>query len=307
VSDLVPIGTQPGSVSALINEDLVVASVATVAYQISKLFLRTTDSTTDALVASIRNATGGGGDGLACTIADGEIDGVSSGSAITVDVGEKVYVRVTSANAARLNLSGWFEREGAAGAASYLTTLTRLKTILGIDAATWDDELNQLIDSVSVEIQNYLGRMIIQTTATDEKLTALRGDSIICTRHRPIISIASLTEAGTALVADTDYEIEEQDKEAGQIVRLSGGYPTTWNASHRTIVLTYDHGYATVPAALSQAATELAAFDFQQSKSGQGRLALRSSIADPGGSGEYMTRGQLWEAQKTRLDAYARM
>jgi hypothetical protein len=308
VSDTVPIGTQPGSISALIDEDLVLSSAATAAYQISKLFLRTTDSTTDAVVASIRNATGGGGDGLACTIADAANDGVSTGSAIDVDVGEKVYLRLTSGNSARRNLSGWFEREGAtASVVSYLTTISRLKTMLGIAVSTWDAELNQLIDSVSVEIQNYLGRQIIQTTATSEKLTALQGDSIICTRHRPIISIASISEAGTALVEDTGYEITEQDKERGQIVRLSGGYPTAWSSSHRRIEITYDHGFTSVPSPITQAATELAAFDFLQSKSGDGRLALRSSVADPGGSGEYRAREELWAAQKTRLDSYARM
>jgi hypothetical protein len=307
MSDTVGIGTQPGSISALIDQDLVVAAVATQAYTISKIFLRTTDSTTDTVVASIRNAVGGGGDGLDITIAAGSADGVSSGAGITVDIGEKAYVRLTSGNAARQNLSGYFERDSAAGEGVSLTTLTRLKTFLGETTGDNDDILDDLIESVSEEINSWLGHQIKQATATGEKLTALRGESIVCTLHRPIISIASLTEAGTALVEDTGFEITEQDKERGQIVRLSGGYPTPWNSAHRTIVLTYDHGYAIVPPDISQAATELAAFDFLQSKQGQFRLALRGSVNDPGGSGEYRSREELWAAQLRRLEAYARM
>jgi hypothetical protein len=250
--DKVPIGTHPGSVSGLLNQDLILAPAATEQYTVERLWLRRTDDTTDALVASIRNATAGGGDGLACTIADAAESGVSSAAAITVDIGESLYLRVTSANALSQNLSGWFETEVTTGVVTALTTLARVKRFWSIGVTTNDVLLNELIAAVSGEIQAWLGRRILQTTATAEKPAAPLGDHILQLDNRPVISITSVSEAGTALVDGTDFECVEMDKKCGQVIRLSGGYPYPWNSALRRISVTYEHGYATVPEEIAQ-------------------------------------------------------
>jgi hypothetical protein len=305
--DKVPIGTHPGSVSGLLNQDLIVAPAATAQYTVERVWLRRTDDTTDALVASIRNATAGGGDGLACTIADAAESGVSSAAAITVDIGESLYLRVTSANALSQNLSGWFETEVTTGVVTALTTLARVKRFWSIGVTTNDVLLNELIAAVSGEIQAWLGRRILQTTATAEKPAAPLGDHILQLDNRPVISITSVSEAGTALVDGTDFECVEMDKKCGQVIRLSGGYPYPWNSALRRISVTYEHGYATVPEEIAQAATELVLFDYLQSTPGGPRHALRASVHDPGGSGDYLTRDECWRAQLHRLSPHRRM
>lgn len=307
MSDRVPIGTHPGSISGLIDQDLIVAPPAVASYSVDSLFLRTTDDTTDDLVASIRNATGGGGDGLACTIADGEESGVSSGSAITVDVDESLYIRVTAGNALRMNLSGWFQIEGPPGVTALLTSLLRVKTYWGISGTDDDTLIYSLILEVSGRIQNWVGDDILQTTATAEKHTLPLGDHILQLNHRPIVSIASITEAGTALVEDTDFECGEAEKKLGQVIRISGGYPASWNTGERRISATYDHGFATVPEEIAEAATRLATSRYLLTKPGGGRLALRGSSHDPGGAGEYMAPEEVWQEMLPQLVPFKRM
>lgn len=305
--DKVPIGTHPGKATNLVDEDLILAPPEAVVYTIERLFLRRTDSTTDALVATIRNATGGGGDGLSCTIADSKESGVSSAAAITVDIGESVYLRVSSANALSLNVSGWFETEGTTGVTTALTNLARVKRFWGIGVGDFDVILNEMIASVSAEIQSWLHRKILQTTATAEKPDAPLGSDILQLKHLPIVSIDSISELGNALVEDTDFESLEGDREVGQVRRISGDAPSAWTTARRRISVTYDHGYATVPKDVEQAATELVVFDFIQSQPSQKRFMLRGTAHDAGGTGEYQSRADCWEAQIPRLASYGRM
>jgi hypothetical protein len=291
-------------VSQLVDVDVMVAP-DDAAKLITRVFVQRTDEEAgDVVTLSIRNATAGGGEGISVTLADGESEATASGS-ITVEASEPTYLRVSAADSNSQNLRGWFEVDGAAGVTSALTSLARVEQFL--DADTGDDDLiNNLVAAVSSEIQNWLDRAIVQATATNEKLDSI-GDSKLHTRYFPIISISSLTENGTALVEDTGFECLEHDKLSGRLVRISSGYPAAWAAGQRIVKLTYSHGYATVPAAITQAATELVAFDYMQSgASAQARFGLTGKALDTGGSSSYTTREQLWEACKPRLAPYRR-
>jgi hypothetical protein len=70
--------------------------------------------------------------------------------------------------------------------------------------------------------------------------------------RRPIVSVASITEDGTALDS-ADYEINSG---AGLVMRLSSDALTYWRACKITIV--YDAGWETVPVDLKLAASKLA-------------------------------------------------
>ena len=308
MSDRIPIGTIPGVTSALEDVDILIATLG-VACTISRVLLRQTDyddggATDTSVTASVRNATAGGGEGISVTIADQAQSNVGTGS-VTVEADESIYLRVSSGNATSMNLTGWVEISDAAGVTTALTSLARVKEFLNISGSTDDDRINTLIAAVSAEIQGAIGRKIIQATVTDERVDSI-GDHVIGVNEYPIISVSSLSEDGTALTEDTGFEMKAQDLARGQIVRLSGGDPTAWASGRRIVTVTYSHGYATVPEDIKQAATELVAFDYNSEKPTGARFGMRGKALDAGGSSDYLTRGEVWDAQRHRLAAYRR-
>lgn len=188
---------------------------------------------------------------------------------------------------------------------SLLTSLERVKEFLQI-AETDDKLLGNLVVAVSGEIEAYLGRSINQATVTDERLDS-PGKHYLLLSYAPIVSITTVEENDVSLVEDTDFECKAQDKLIGHLIRISGGSVTDWASGVRVVTVTYVHGYATVPYAIVQAATELVAFDYLQSpSSGQGRFGLDGKVLEAGGVSRYMTREALWEVQKPRLSVYRR-
>jgi hypothetical protein len=309
MSDRIPIGTIPGITSQLDGVDVLIATLG-VACTVTRVLLRQTDyddsgATNTSVVGTIRNAASGGGEGISFTIPDQGQSVVATGT-LVVDADESIYLRVSAGNDTSMNLTGWVEVSGAAGVTTALTSLVRVKQFLNISGSADDDRLNTLIAAVSAEIQGAIGRKIIQATVTNERVDSF-GDHTIAVREYPIISVSSLTENLTALVEDTGFEMKAQDLDAGRIIRLSGGYPAAWARGQRVVTVTYSHGYATVPEDIKQAATELVAFDYNQEKDGGARFGLTGKVGAAGGDSGYLTRGQVWEAQKTRLSAYQRM
>lgn len=312
MSDRIPIGTVPGLASQLVNEDVLIGALG-VAATVSRIFLRHTDyddsgATDTAVTGTIRNATGGGGEGISFTIVD-QTQGITATGTLSLAAGDSIYLRVTVAGISQ-NLTGWIEATSAAGVTTALTSLARVKQSLGISVADDDDLLNTLIAGVSAEVQKWLKRQIVQATATDERISVPVPSYKAQTLHDPIISVASLTEGGTALVEDTDFEIEEQDLAAGQIIRISGANadPIAWSTAPRTIKLTYEHGYVTVPEGIAAAATALAAKDYEDSEpSGKMRAGLRSRTMATGEDVTFLTRAEVWKEQESRLSPYRRL
>jgi len=305
VGDRIPIATIPGLISPWVGSDIRISPAGS-AFTIERVFLQRTDApgAGGVVTASVRNATGGGGDGIELSIVGTKTDSSKTGS-VTVGVSEAVYVRVSAADSESMNLRGWFEITGGSVVTGLLTTLVRVKRELGITGSEDDGILNELIESVTGEIQGALRCRFIQTTATSEKQDSI-GDYYIPLDHYPVVSIASVSESSNVLVADTDYEATEQDKAAGRITRLASGDPATWAAGKRVVEVTYDYGYASVPDAIVQAATELAAYDYQTADPGGRRLGLNSKVLSSGGDASYSSREELWNAQRSRFAAYIR-
>ncbi len=227
-------------------------------------------------VIQINTAADGSGSKITVTIADGENIGTASGS-VGVPAGSCLDMIVGSDSGGSVGLSGFITGTAASGVSVFLTTLQAVKLdadISGTDADR-DTVLNSIIAGVSKRIQNWIHRPIVQTTATDEKIDSI-GDYKVQTRHYPIISISALTESGTALVEDTDFEIEEQDKESGQIIRISGDDPIAWVSGRRVVKLTYVHGFAAVPDDLVRIATELAVLKYNETQ--QSTLSWRGLL-----------------------------
>ena len=309
--DRIPIGTLPGLTSQLDGVDILVATLG-VGATVTRCLLRHTEyaasgATDTSVTGAIRNATGGGGSGISFTIPDQTQSVVVTGS-LSVGSSASIYLRVT-AGSDSMNLTGWVEVAGAAApATTALTTLARVKEYLGITASTWDDQFNNHIAEVSAEIQSWLGRKIVETTSTGEKFDSSgRNDALIVTGF-PVISVASLTEDGTALVEDTGFELTEQDRSAGRITRIdSSGNALAWARGARNITVTYTHGFSSVPEGVTAAATRLVAADFRESQPGGGRFGLDGKALDTGGAAGYRSRADIWESLSPALAPYRRV
>lgn len=302
MGDRVPISTIPGLVSPWVGETLTLIPTGS-DFTVSNVFLvRNGNQAGDALNVRFSN----GSTNVDVPVADGSTTAttdialeVSSSQTLTMEV-------LNTGDTNSENLRGWFEITGGTAVTTLLTSLVRLKRFLGITGSDDDTLLNELISSVSDEIQVWLGLRILLTTSTDEPVDSI-GTETLALDQFPIVSFSSLTENGTALVEGTDYESTALDKNAGLIVRLaSGERGGIWAKGRRIVRITYIHGYGTVPEGVQQAATELAAYDYFASKPGGKRLGITDKVLDTGGSSTYRSRDEVWDALSRRLTAYRR-
>jgi hypothetical protein len=143
-------------------------------------------------------------------------------------------------------------------------------------------------------MQDWIGRDIVQGTATAEKVSSNYSDEIF-TEHYPIIEITTLTENDTELVEDTGFESLAPDLPFGKIVRISGTATIRWATGRRNISITYDHGYANVPDSLVTAATALVVQKYNETIQGKGWRGLGSKGVDPNSSVPFDKN--LWERE----------
>jgi hypothetical protein len=143
-----------------------------------------------------------------------------------------------------------------------LLTLTELRAAAGVTDGSRDAKLILLgngIAALMAQACQIPSSGIIPPTFRLETITeTFRSDgnleSAILSRQ-PVASITSLSEAGTALVAD-DYE-----NTAGILRRLSGGRLYPWSYGDLSVV--YTAGWATVPDDLKLAATKFVQAEIQ--------------------------------------------
>lgn len=240
-------------------------------------------------VIQLNTAADGSGSGISVTIADGTNIGKATGS-VAIAAASTLYQLVTSDAGGAIALSGHFVVQRTSGVVTFLTTLGNVKLDGNISDADADRDtvLNSIIAGVSKRMQNWMNRNIVQATATDEKVDSI-GDYKIQTIHYPIISVSPLTENGTALTEDTHFEMNEEDLERGQIVRISGETPIAWAKGRRVVKLTYVHGYAAVPDDLVRAATAQVLVDFNDTvQSGKARRGLTGKGVDPAAATTYV-------------------
>lgn len=128
--------------------------------------------------------------------------------------------------------------------ANSLTTWAKLKDELGLTDDTLQARGEGYIAEVSEELERLCNRVFRRAAGHVEAVAP--GDFRLAVSRPPIISVASITENGTAVDA-TDYEV--QDAEAGLILREDGwtredlGYEGGQLLQKATVEVTYAGGY----------------------------------------------------------------
>lgn len=112
-------------------------------------------------------------------------------------------------------------------------------------------------------IDNYTDRTF-HAVAGDSVTLDGRGDRILFLPQWPVTAVGSVVEDGVALAAGTDFYWYAD----GRLVRGSPdvGYPNMrWSRADQSVVVTYDHGYATIPPEIELVSTRIAGRMFQAS------------------------------------------
>lgn len=147
----------------------------------------------------------------------------------------------------------------SAAASTYdLVTLAIVKDELNVTGTGDDAKLRRYIASASLAISSYCNRVFAQETVVDTfDLARARlqyfGEASLQATRWPVISVSSVIQADTTLEAGTDFRV---DSDAALLYRLNAsGLDTSWLSS--PVVVTYDGGFATIPADLQDAAIRL--------------------------------------------------
>lgn len=207
----------------------------------------------------------------------------------------------------------------AAGSARRLTTKEKVKGDFGITVTTYDALIDQYIDQVSDAAARYANLAADSAGAFPtfgaETLRATwygyngcrEGNMLL--PWRPKLAVTGVAQAGTALVAGTNYRVLE----GGELQPLSGGLPGAWYPDN-DLVVTFTAGWtlpAGVPAALEAAVIDQVKLTY----SGRSRdLNLRSESANDVGSvtyavigGDSISESGLLKSLERALEPYRRM
>jgi len=159
-----------------------------------------------------------------------------------------------------------------------LVSLDELKEHIGAGGTAKDTVLEGIIDRVTDEIEQYLGRQIVTRGSLTEYHTFDDPTCELRSLERPITAVTTIHEdtssprtygASSLLVSGTDYEAI---KPSGIIRRINGtGSLRSWAGGYRAIKLVYTAGYATtaaVPARIKAQALRYAALVWDEQKRG---------------------------------------
>lgn len=118
-------------------------------------------------------------------------------------------------------------------------TIADLEAFLQVTIGTPNVPATAAITAASAAIQNYCRQRIEQVANDALTLTVEPYRSVIHLPETPVTAVASVVEDGTTLVVGTGYRWTS----AGLLVRQAGA----WNSGWQEVVVTYTHGYATIP------------------------------------------------------------
>lgn len=238
---------------------------------------------------SLRDAQGGGGNGLDATIADGAFHAVATGS-VALAASEDAYFRIVSASGGAYGLSGYFKFDGDVPVLVGFTTRERVKSMRGITVTTYDDTIDDLIADVGDAMQRWMDRTILQTAHTAEKLSGNGQSPVLQARHFPIVQSPApvLYDVDGDVIPTDDYEV---DHASGQYFRKNGGrVGGAWSAGRRNFSHDYTSGIQPVPGSLVNAATKQVGHELLQwakSAGGEDRLGDLARSPTTGGSVTY--------------------
>lgn len=143
-----------------------------------------------------------------------------------------------------------------------LLGIEELRVAVGLSAD--DDSQDEKLEALGARVSSMITaacRVVSDgvnppTLLYEEYIETMRLDSsreYLYLSRRPIGAVTSVTEAGSILTPDVDYEVEYA---AGRILRLCGDAAANWRCGK--IVVAYDGGYESVPEDLKAIAAQLA-------------------------------------------------
>lgn len=163
-----------------------------------------------------------------------------------------------------------------------LTTVTAVRSQLGIGDNSESENLARWISQASDTISKFCNRVFAQETVTETFRLKCREEGLLLTRF-PASEIVSVVENDTTLSA-TDYELAS-DGSGGVLNRLRNDSVGEWPRGK--IVVTYTAGYALpngLPDGIERAAIMLVS---QYRNSGDRDPQLRSEAIEGAGSSSY--------------------
>lgn len=143
-----------------------------------------------------------------------------------------------------------------------LTTLQKVKEWLGITDNKSDVVLQQLIDSCSDFIEQYLGRVILEAEYTE--LIDGTGSLTQTLKNYPItaVSMLRINNIVQSIIPISNFNTTGVKFEGRQLI----GQNVRFTCGKRNIYLTYTAGYAVVPPAIEQACTEMVSMKFKNER-----------------------------------------
>ena len=167
-----------------------------------------------------------------------------------------------------------------------IATLAQIREDLKIPDASTDDDafLSGTAVRVSGILEDYLDRKIEEEDISNEILDG-DGTDTIRPKYRPVNSVSKLETRSTlgASWTEVDSDDYEVDTGRGRIILVSG----IFTAGRRTVRISYNTGYSTVPVSLVQACIHLVDLVYKDSGRGPegGRRGV-GSISLPAAAGQ---------------------
>lgn len=154
-----------------------------------------------------------------------------------------------------------------------------------LDVSAYDDALALLVSGVSEDFDNVCGPVVAR-----EVVEYFDGCGRLLLSSTPVLSITSVVESGSTVI-EADYRLDGQNHDA-TLVRLSGGYLSTWAWGDQSVAVTYQAGRcestADVPQRFKQAAASIVARQWRQDAPAWAR-SRELEGPDDGDFGDYLT------------------
>ncbi len=149
-----------------------------------------------------------------------------------------------------------------------LTTLDNLKRWLNITNMSDDDVLGRMIDAVSLFVENYLNRPILEQSFSEWRDG--NGKSEIVLGNQPLVSVQSVTIDGRVITPadpsnywDTGWSVRDI-----YLVYQNGCF----SRGRNNVLINYTAGYASVPADLEQVVIDTIGLRYKE----RDRIGFRS-------------------------------
>jgi hypothetical protein len=131
-----------------------------------------------------------------------------------------------------------------------LATIADLAALLRRDIDEEDASALAALDTASAFVEAYLGQTV-ELVEDDVETMDGSGTRVLLLPAYPVTEVASVEVDEEELTEGDDYAWSR----TGELRKLTG----TWPATLRSVVVTYSHGYATIPAAIVGVVASVAA------------------------------------------------